>query len=74
MQGTLFPKNEATWDRALRVVVGIVVLSLMFWGPKSAWGLVGLVPLVTGLVGTCPMYTLFGVGTCAVAGKEQPKT
>jgi len=55
--------NEAPWDRALRVVVGIVVLSLIFWGPKSLWGLVGLVPLVTGIVGWCPLYALLGTGT-----------
>jgi hypothetical protein len=62
------------WDRALRVVLGIAVLSLVFWGPKSLWGLVGLVPLVTGLAGSCPLYALAGVGTCATAAAEQPKS
>lgn len=68
------PRNEAMWDRAMRVVLGIAVLSLTFWGPKSMWGLVGLLPLLTGLVGSCPMYTLLGVGTCAPKGTAQPKT
>jgi hypothetical protein len=62
------------WDRAMRVVLGVVVLSLIFWGPKSLWGLVGLLPLVTGLAGSCPLYTLAGVGTCPTASPEIPKT
>lgn len=70
MLETLLPRNEAMWDRALRVVLGLVVLSLIFWGPKSLWGLVGLLPLVTGLVGSCPAYTLLGVRTCATAGAK----
>ena len=64
---TLLPRNEAMWDRTLRVVLGIVVLSLTVWGPKSLWGLVGLLPLVTGLVGSCPAYSLLGLRTCAPA-------
>jgi len=65
MKSSWFITNEATWDRALRVVLGLALLSLTLWGPKTLWGLVGLVPLATGLVGTCPLYSLFGVGTCA---------
>ncbi len=63
----MFAKNEAGWDRAARVVLGILVLSLVFVGPKTLWGLVGLVPLATGLVGWCPAYTLFGFKTCSTA-------
>ncbi len=63
----MFAKNEAGWDRAARVVLGIIVLSLVFVGPKTLWGLVGLVPLATGLVGWCPAYTLFGFKTCSTA-------
>ena len=70
MLETLLPRNEAVWDRALRVVLGLAVLSLTLWGPKSLWGLVGLVPLVTGLVGSCPAYTLLGLRTCAAAGAK----
>ncbi len=57
-------RNEGTVDRALRIIVGIVLLALVFVGPKTAWGWVGLVPLLTGLVGTCPIYSLLGVNTC----------
>lgn len=58
-----FPKNEATLDRAVRVVVGLGVLSTVFVGPQSPLGLIGLVPLATGLLGSCPLYTVFGLST-----------
>jgi hypothetical protein len=60
----LLPRNEHRIDRILRVALGVVLLLLVFLGPKTAWGWLGLVPLITGLVGTCPIYTLFGVSTC----------
>jgi hypothetical protein len=53
-------------DRVLRVVVGLGILSLAFVGPQSPWGYVGLVPLITGLVGYCPAYSLLGIRTCKV--------
>ena len=59
-------KNEGNLDRILRVVVGAVAISLVFVGPQSAWGWVGLVPLVTGLVGNCPVYSLLGINTCGI--------
>lgn len=58
--------NEGTLDRALRVIVGATLLALVFIGPKTLWGLVGLVPLLTGLAGSCPLYTLLGIRTCPV--------
>ncbi|SHH80152.1 YgaP family membrane protein [Marivita hallyeonensis] len=57
-------KNEGTLDRTLRVIVGLVLLSLVFIGPQTYWGLIGLVPLVTGLIGSCPVYSLLGIRTC----------
>lgn len=59
--------NIGTIDRVLRVIVGLALLSLVFVGPQSLWGLVGLVPLLTGLVRVCPLYTLLGVRTCKTA-------
>jgi hypothetical protein len=59
-------KNEGNLDRILRVIVGAAVISLVFVGPQSAWGWVGLVPLITGLVGNCPVYSLLGVNTCGI--------
>ena len=57
--------NEGTVDRIVRVVAGLVILSLAFIGPKTAWGYVGLIPIATGLVGYCPAYSLFGINTCS---------
>lgn len=62
----LLPRNEGTVDRALRVAVGLFAIALVFVGPQTPWGWLGLVPLVTGLVGSCPIYTLFGLRTCPV--------
>jgi hypothetical protein len=58
--------NEGTMDRVLRVVLGLAVLALFFVidGPMRYWALMGAVPFVTGLVGYCPVYALFGLNTC----------
>ncbi|MFO0626504.1 MAG: DUF2892 domain-containing protein [Polyangiales bacterium] len=56
--------NEGTVDRALRVAVGLVLLTLAFVGPRTPFGFVGIVPLATGLLGSCPLYTLLGISTC----------
>lgn len=56
--------NEGTIDRVVRVALGIALLSLVVVGPHTLLGLVGLVPLVTGLVGFCPLYRVLGVSTC----------
>lgn len=60
----LLTRNEHSIERVLRIVIGLTLLSLVFVGPHSLWGLVGLLPLVTGLVGSCPAYSLLGVSTC----------
>ena len=60
----LLPTNEGTLDRALRVALGLGILSLAFVGPQSPWAGLGLVPLLTGRLGSCPPYTLLGVRTC----------
>ncbi len=59
-------RNEGTVDRVLRVVAGAALLSLVFVGPETPWGWIGLVPLVTGLAGNCPVYSLLGISTCPV--------
>ncbi len=56
--------NEGAIDRVLRVLVGAGVLSLAFVGPQTPWGYLGLVPLITGLVGYCPVYAMLGFNTC----------
>jgi hypothetical protein len=54
-------KNVWAGERFVRIVLGGVLLSLVFWGPHTAWGWLGLAPLITGLFGTCPAYTMLGV-------------
>lgn len=66
MLSKLLPRNEGTVDRAVRVIAGLAILSLAFIGPKSPWGFIGIVPIVTGLLGSCPAYTLFGLSTCPI--------
>ncbi len=64
MSDKLLKRNEGSLDRGLRVVMGIGLLSLVFVGPQTLWGLIGLVPLITGLFGSCPIYSLLGWRTC----------
>lgn len=53
-------------DRGIRIVVGLFLMSMAFWGPSNLWYLLGIIPVTTGLVGWCPLYSLFGVSTCKV--------
>ena len=59
----LFSRNEGTVDRALRVIVGIGLISLVFVGPQTPWGWIGVIPLITGLSGSCLAYNVFGWDT-----------
>jgi hypothetical protein len=58
--------NEGTIDRALRVAVGILLLALTLTHTIGMWGWIGVVPLLTGAIGWCPLYTVFGINTCAM--------
>ncbi|MCG8596815.1 MAG: DUF2892 domain-containing protein [Kiloniellales bacterium] len=60
-------KNVGTIDRVLRVVLGSVLIALVFIGPRTPWGWIGLIPLLTAAVGFCPAYRLFGIRTCRIA-------
>lgn len=64
MLARILPNNEGALDRTLRVVLGAAILSLVFVGPQTPWGLLGLIPLATGAIGSCPVYTLLGLNTC----------
>jgi hypothetical protein len=61
--------NEGSLDRVIRAGIGLALISLVFVGPKSLWGLVGIVPLATGLLGFCPLYRIVGLST---AGAQKP--
>lgn len=55
--------NESMADRAIRVVAGLVLVSLVFIGPQTPWGWIGLILIVTGIVGWCPIYQALGLKT-----------
>jgi Protein of unknown function (DUF2892) len=57
-------RNESNLDRAARVVVGFLLLSLVFIGPQTPWGWLGLVLIGTAALGHCPIYRVLGVSTC----------
>jgi hypothetical protein len=57
-------RNVGSVDRVLRIVLGLGLLSLTVIGPASLWGLLGLVPLATGVFSFCPAYTLLGISSC----------
>jgi hypothetical protein len=57
-------QNVGNIDRILRIVAGLILLSLIFIGPKTWWGLLGIVPLATAFMRTCPAYSILGVNTC----------
>jgi hypothetical protein len=59
--------NESTTDRVFRVVLGLGLLALVFVGPQTPLGYIGLIPLVTGLIGYCPIYGMLGFSTCPVS-------
>ena len=58
--------NEGTLDRTIRVIAGLAILSLTVFGPRTLWGLVGAIPLLTGIFGFCPLYRILGIRTCSV--------
>jgi hypothetical protein len=66
-------KNMGSVDRVIRIVVGIVLLALVFVGPHTLWGLLGLVPLATAFVGFCPLYRLLRIRTAPKPARSTPR-
>jgi hypothetical protein len=64
MFAKILPNNENSLDRVARIILGVALLALVFVGPRTPWGWVGAVVLLTGFVGSCPLYTLLGWRTC----------
>ncbi len=64
IEGNAMKQNIHNIERIIRVLFGIIILSLVFIGPKSWWGLIGILPILTGLSGWCPPYQLLGISTC----------
>ncbi len=61
----MFTSNINSLDRILRIVIGLFLLSLVFWGPQTAFGYIGLILIVTGFINFCPIYRVFNISTCA---------
>lgn len=61
----MFKPNVGTADRFVRIAAGLVLLGLVFVGPKTPWGWIGVLPLTTGLIRWCPLYALLGISTCS---------
>ena len=59
-------KNVGGIDRTLRITIGLALIAAAATGTVGWWGYLGIVPLLTGLVGWCPPYALFGFNTCAM--------
>jgi hypothetical protein len=64
IKGVVMKSNVGGIDRVLRIVMGLVLIALAATGTVGVWGYVGVVPLLTGLLGWCGLYTLLGVNTC----------
>ncbi len=59
--------NEGTLDRALRIGGGLILIALAATGTVGLWGYIGIVPLLTGAIGNCPVYSILGINTCPVS-------
>lgn len=64
----MFNRNIGAADRVIRLIIGAALIALVFVGPKTPWGWVGLIPIVTALITWCPPYQLLGLRTCGRAG------
>lgn len=64
--------NIGRLDQLLRIAAGLLLIALFAFGVIGAWGLVGLVPLATGLLRFCPAYRLLGIHTCGANAERLP--
>jgi uncharacterized membrane protein YfcA len=62
-------KNVGDIDRAMRITVGLALIAAAATGTVGVWGFVGVVPVLTGLMGWCPPYALLGFNSCTVRNK-----
>jgi hypothetical protein len=67
-------KNIHPVERTIRIVAGVGLASLAFWGPSNPWFLLGLIPLATGLMGWCLPYALLGFSTCSIGKEKGPES
>jgi hypothetical protein len=60
-------------ERVVRVIVGVGLVTMAFWGPANLWFLLGIIPILTGLTGWCPPYALLGISTCPSSSNTTKK-
>ncbi len=60
----MFATNVGGLDRILRIIVGVFLIAMVFVGPQTPWGWLGIIPLATGFFSTCPLYSLLGISSC----------
>ena len=63
-------KNIHNVERVVRVLVGLILVVMAFTEPQNLWFLMGLIPIITGLVGWCPPYAMLGINTCKFKNKN----
>lgn len=61
--------NEGTIDRTVRIIAGLALIALAATHTIGVWGYIGIAPLITGILGICPAYSIFGVSTCPLKNK-----
>ena len=61
--------NEGVIDRSLRVILGLTLIGLAATGTVGLWGYIGVIPLITGAIGMCPVYSLLGINSCPAPGR-----
>jgi len=66
MEEIKMKQNIGATDKLIRIVVGLIIILLGVFGVIDWWGLIGLIPIITALVGHCPAYVPFGISTCKV--------
>jgi hypothetical protein len=69
-QGEFMKLNIHPIERAFRIILGVGLIAFAVVGVESAWGYIGVVPLLTGLKGWCPLYTIMGYSSCPVHAKK----
>lgn len=61
--------NLGSLDRIIRIIIGAVLIGLTLANTIGPWGWIGVIPLVTGLIGSCPLYRIFGLSSCPLSKK-----
>jgi hypothetical protein len=72
MGGSMAGRNVGGLDQTVRLAVGTALVMMWIFGPLGWWGVLGFLPLITGLTRVCPVYPLFGISTCPAPPTPEP--